>query len=55
MNSRTDDDFFDLLPGQTKIVNFIPHHAETYPPRVQPITFYDLLGTAPDRSRGPEH
>lgn len=54
MDSRTDDDYFDLLPGQTKIVNFIPHHAETYPPRVQPITFYDLLGTTPDGSRGPE-
>jgi beta-mannosidase len=55
MNSRTDDDYFDLLPGQTKIVNFIPHHAETYPPRVQPITFYDLLGSSADGSRGPEH
>jgi beta-mannosidase len=54
MNSRTDDDYFDLLPGQTKIVNFIPHYAETYPPRVQPITFYDLLGTTADGSRGPE-
>ena len=55
MNSRTDDDYFDLLPGQAKIVNFIPHHAETYPPRVQPITFYDLLGSSADGSRGPEH
>jgi len=55
MDSRIDDDYFDLLPGQTKIVNFIPNHAETYPPRVQPITFYDLLGTATDRRPGPEN
>jgi len=49
MESPTDDDYFDLLPGQTKIVNFIPHYAETYPPRAHPLSFYDLLGTHHDR------
>ena len=54
MDSQVDDDYFDLLPGQTKIVKFIPHYAETYPPRVAPITFYDLGGVRPDTGSGPE-